>query len=106
MQSETSQKFMEAFSGQSFFGAPQKEAVEAVMMEGNYYMAFRPEEREAAKVARLQAELEAINKMARAGEHENISLHIEAIPDIDFYEDTKWMEQERQNRSEALPAAV
>lgn len=71
--------------------------------EMSTYGAYRPEEQEAAKVARLRALLRKIDDLALRGETEEILKLTELVADVDLTEDTAWMRAEREKRGEPLP---
>jgi hypothetical protein len=72
---------------------------------GAAHAAFRPEEIEAAKVARLRGLLREIDGLARAGDVSAILLKTDLIADVDLEADIAWMRAEREKRGEPLPAA-
>ena len=78
-------------------------AVSAAMKR---YVAFRPEERLAAEIARLRATLHEISRIATQGGVEvpgQVASLSAWVPDIDLEEDIAFMAAERQKRGEELP---
>lgn len=84
------------------------EGIDAVLTklrgEMDAYGAFRPEEREEAKVVRLRALLRQIHDLARAGRTDEIAELTDMVADVELDRDTAWMIAQREKRGEPLPA--
>ncbi|WP_027234304.1 hypothetical protein [Leisingera caerulea] len=72
----------------------------------NAWAAYRPEEIEAAKVARLRSLLGEISTLAAKGDTSRIWDLTDMIADVDIEADTAWMRAEREKRGEPLPVAA
>ncbi|MBW3243330.1 hypothetical protein KUV57_11670 [Epibacterium sp. DP7N7-1] len=70
------------------------------------WSAFRPEEIEASKVARLHDLLDEINTLARKGDTGRILELTDIHVDVDLEVDTAWMRAAREKRGEPLPATA
>ncbi|ETX13644.1 hypothetical protein OCH239_09145 [Roseivivax halodurans JCM 10272] len=68
------------------------------------YDAFRPEEIEAAKVARLRKLLREIHVLAAQGATDRIVDLTGLVVNVDLDQDLAWMRAAREKRSEPLPA--
>jgi hypothetical protein len=67
------------------------------------FAAFRPEEVQAARLARLEDLIGRINGLAAQGRSDEIWDLTEMVPDHDIDVDLAWMTADRQRRGEPLP---